>query len=1312
VVVGSCPGGAPTEDWLALEAAVKRFENAWRRGTLPAIDEYLLAPSPSLSPATGERGSEGAGPRGRLLIELVHLELELRLKAGEAARAEEYLSRFPELAGDTAAALDLIAAEHELRRRGEPDLSLNDYLRRFPQYRAELEGQIAQSTVVRRAANPDTPRRPADPRRDTPPEVPGYEVLEPLGRGGMGLVYKARQKSLDRLVALKFLPAEWAQDPAWLGRFRREAATASALNHPHICTIYDTGAWAGQPFLSMELIDGRTLETLVGQRPPAEEVARLVGQAARALAAAHAAGIVHRDIKPANLMVRPDGLVKVLDFGLARRLPSAGAPISAPGNQATDPGTHVGTLRYMSPEQARTEPVGAASDIFSLGLVLYELATGQHPFAADSAGGLVHAIVGQEPVPPARLSPEVPAALDALILHMLAKDPRSRPTAAEVDAALARLAVRRGGRTPSSPPRPGRPPTVGRQQERAALRAGFEEATAGRGVLLCVTGEPGLGKTTLVEDFLDELAAGGRLCNVGWGRCSERLAGAEAYLPFLEALDSLLQDDGSGAAARLMKAVAPAWYVQVAPQAAGDPAVARMAAETQAASQERLKRELCAFLQEVSRLRTVVLFLDDLHWADASTADLLAYLGARCEAWRLLVVVTYRPSDLLLGGHPFRPVQLDLQARGRCREVPLEFLGRVDVERYLALQFPGHDFPAELAVVVHRRTEGNPLFLVDLLRYLCDRGAIVAAGGRWALAQVVPDLQRELPESVRSLIRRKLERLGEPDRRLLAAASVQGTEFDAAVVAAVLDLDAAEVEERLAELDRVHALVRLLREHELPDGVHTLRYGFVHVLYQNALYAALTPARKAAWSAAAARALLGHYGEKSPTVATELALLFEAARDPAQAATHYLHAAENAVRVSASREAVVLARRGLALLQTLPETPARARQERALLLALGVSLVATQGFASPEVEQTYVRARALCREAEDDGSLLPVLYGLWNLYLVRCELTRCSELATQIFSLAQSRPDPVFRLVAHNVLQQPLFHMGELAEARRHQEQGLARYDRQQHRTLTTVYGEDPGVGCLAYGAATLWHLGYPEQACRSAEAARSLAGEVSHPFNVAQALYYAAFTHQCRREARRGEELAGALMEVCREQDFALLLAGGMILRGWSLGVQGQPREGIRQIRQGLGDWKATGALSHRPYHLALLAEALAREGQAQDGLTTLAEALALCTASGERFVEAELHRLRGELLVGSAETGASAWGAAEACFRQALDVARAQQAKSLELRAVTSLGRLYRQQGRQAEARPLLAETYGWFTEGLDLPDLQDAKALLEQL
>src|SRR5262249_54512053 len=256
----------------------------------------------------------------------VHTDLEMCLKSGEARRVEEYLARFPPLAADRIALVELIAAEYELRRRTEPDLSLDEYRQRFPQFHGDLPEQLARATLAAR----DTPRLHADAPPPSPPAVAGFKVMAPLGKGGMGVVFKARQLSLDRLVALKFLPEECAHDPLWLERFRREARTASALNHPNICTIYDTGECAGRPYLSMELIEGETLEALIGQGLAVEELARVVRQTAQALAAAHEAGVVHRDIKPANVMLRPDGIVKVLDFGLARRLPAGEEGLTGP----------------------------------------------------------------------------------------------------------------------------------------------------------------------------------------------------------------------------------------------------------------------------------------------------------------------------------------------------------------------------------------------------------------------------------------------------------------------------------------------------------------------------------------------------------------------------------------------------------------------------------------------------------------------------------------------------------------------------------------------------------------------------------------------------------------------------------------------------------------------------------------------------------------------------------------------------------------------------------------------------------------------
>jgi predicted ATPase len=381
----------------------------------------------------------------------------------------------------------------------------------------------------------------------------------------------------------------------------------------------------------------------------------------------------------------------------------------------------------------------------------------------------------------------------------------------------------------------------------------------------------------------------------------------------------------------------------------------------------------------------------------------------------------------------------------------------------------------------------------------------------------------------------------------------------------------------------------------------------------------------------------------------------------------------------------------------------------ALQTTLGPALLAIKGYAAPEVGEVYARARELCQQAGNTPQLFPTLYGLYYFHVIRAEFRLAREQAEQLLRLAQHRQDPSLLLVAHQALAGALFHLGELTLARAHLEQGMALYDAQQHHALAFRYGIDLGVYFLAYAARPLWLLGFPDQAHTTIREALRLAHQLVHPFSLAFTLHWAATTHQLRREAMAAQEQAEVSMAFSGEQGFAIWVPGGTVLQGWALTEQGQMEEGIAHMHRGMAAWQATRAEVDRPYYLALLAEAYGKAGQAEEGLHILAEAQAVVNAIEERYYEAELYRLQGELLPSrSTEHHVDA----ESCFRQALDVARRQQAKSLELRAAASLARLWQRQGKRAEAGELLAPIYGWFTEGFDTADLREAKALLEEL
>ncbi|WP_425613734.1 serine/threonine-protein kinase PknK [Anatilimnocola sp. NA78] len=1267
------------DTWSGCEGLIREFEQAWRKGAPPQISDYLLPEDPR---------------RSVMLRELMHVDLEYRVKAGQRTCVEYYLDQFPELVLDLDSVLDLIAAEYELRRRNESDLSSSEYNRRFPAFgnRIAERLQVADRTL---GGMLTAPRDAAQPI-----EVPGYQIVAKLGRGGMGVVYQALEPRLGRHVALKFVPPELAGDAHRMQRFIREAQTASGLNHPHICTVHALGEHEGVPFIVLEFIEGQTLKAHAASKLDIPVVCRLIRQAANALAAAHAAGVVHRDIKPENLMVRADGYVKVLDFGLARRLPTLN-PNAGAASHDTWPGAVMGTVSYMSPEQARGAPLDGASDIFSLGIVLYWLIAGEHPFQQATSFETLHAIANGQPAPVSRLNPAAPAALEGLLEGMLQKDHRLRPTATEVERALTSI-IRgvRAAREPSSRR------VVHREQDLTALHHAFAAAEAGRGSLVCVTGEPGIGKTTLVEDFLESLESQGNV-QIARGRCSERQAAASAYLPIVDALADLIRGETGEAVSRLLRVVAPTWSAQLVPGSRYGtvPPVAH--------TQQAMLREIASLLTAVSRFGTVVLFVDDVHWSDVSTVDLLAYVGRHCRERPVLIVVTYRPTEMLLGPHPFHRVKLDLQAQGVCHELALSFLGRSQIESYLSLTFPNHAFPRHFADLLHSRTEGSPLFLADLLRYLKQQAVIAETDGQWRLARELPDIWHDLPETVRSMIQRKLERLDEDDRWLLSVAAAQGHQFDSTVIAAAAELDPAEVEERLQVLDRVHGLVRLLHEDEFADGTPTLRYSFVHVLYQQALFSSLQPTRRRVVNKSLAEAWEKHLNDEPSAFAAELACLYETGREPARAARQFHLAAQHAAWVFAHRDAVALARRGLSLLTELPPSSERDSLELPLQTVLGLQLQVTEGYAARSAEIAYERARMLCANLPEKR--FPVLWGLWLVRKVRSELHRAQVLAHELLELACQLNAPDLGLQAHQALGLTALCRGLPAESLKHVEQVATLYDPQRHRAHAFLFGQDPGVICKAYGAVALWLLGFPEAAQRQSEQAIAMS-QVLSPNSQSVALHFAAMVFHLCRDQDRARSYAEACAAIASEHGFPFWLAGSSVLGGWALAASGDAQAGIDRLKQGIADWRATGSATYLTNYYGLLAEALLARGEAEEAMGEVEKGLALVEITDERMVEAELHRLRGLARQQLARQQLAAGDPAklkeaEADFRHARQIASRQEAISLELRAAVTLAQHQDQLGIRADGRELLARLLSEATEAATSRDGSDAALLLSR-
>jgi predicted ATPase len=595
--------------------------------------------------------------------------------------------------------------------------------------------------------------------------------------------------------------------------------------------------------------------------------------------------------------------------------------------------------------------------------------------------------------------------------------------------------------------------------------------------------------------------------------------------------------------------------------------------------------------------------------------------------------------------------------------------------------------------------------MVDLLRDLREGHVIAAEDGRWSLARALPELWLELPETVRSMIQRKLERLDDGDRRLLGVAAAQGHEFDSAVVAAAVMLDPATVEERMQVLERVHGLVRLLREDEFPDRTLTMRYAFVHALYQQALYGDLSPTRRTAISRALAQSLESRYGDESASVAAELACLYEAGRDFLQGARQFHQASQNAAQVFAHRDAVQLARRGLGLLEGLARSAVRDALELSLQTTLGLQLQVTEGYGSEPARLAYNRARELC-VAAPPAALFPVLWGLWLVHKVRSELPYAQEIADELLALAVRLHDPNLALQAHQALGLTALCRGQPARSLRHIEQVATLYNPELHRTHAFLFGQDPGVICKAYGAVALWLLGHPDAAQRQSEHAIEMSRDLS-PTSQAVALHFAAMVYQLCRDPARARQCAEASVAISAEHGFRFWRAGGLVIGGWALAAEGE-EAGLVQLRQGLSEWDATGSVTYLTYYLGLLADVLTDPSEAHQRRRVLDEALLLAIRTDERMCDAELHRLRGETIMLAPGDNDCAPQARQE-FERAWSIARAQEARALELRAAISLARLHNRVGGDERSRDRLADSLSCFPGQTHSPDIAEARALL---
>ncbi len=890
------------------------------------------------------------------------------------------------------------------------------------------------------------------------------------------------------------------------------------------------------------------------------------------------------------------------------------------------------------------------------------------------------------------------------------------------------------------------PVFVARQQEMSKLNSYLDKLLDRQHQVAFVLGEAGQGKSSLLQAFSQQVQKN-RNFTVVSGNCNAYTGIGDPYLPFREILELLTGDVQARAevgelnpdSAKSLWETLPIaieaimscgpdlldTFIStrglisrgVAHSPQGAPwlselreIVSQKSNQPSQVQQSALFEQYAKVIQVLANKAPLLLLLDDVQWIDTGSANLFLHLVKRLKSYPVLIIGAYRPSEVGIGRDGERhPLE---QVINECQRVFGEI--SIDLSQVAGKTFIDELIDAEpnkldntFRDTMLKQTGGHPLFTVELLRSLKEREDIVKEDGHWVEKTNID--WKAMPALVEGVIGERIGRLPAPLRELLQVASVEGEEFSAEVVAEVLGLDRREAVRQLSrELDKAHYLVKaqgIKRE----GTVKLSRYRFQHILIQRYLYNNLDEIEQADLNESVANAIEAIYGEQTEKVAVQLAHYYQVADIPEKAIGYLLSAGGLAARLSAHKEAIDHFTQGLKLLANSPEASERNEQELRLQISLGISFMATQGWGSPGAGKALNRALEIAEEIGDTSQIILVLSALFNYHISWAEMEKCRKISQRLIDLGSDRDEIPFQMAGHFSMALTLLSVGELSSAKKHTEKIELLYKPEQGHALIKLFGHDVGTNGRSFLVNILWHLGYIDEARAKAHDVFTMVQEFKHPFTLGINSVLLTPCYQYSGNLEALQKVISYTLPIMIEQGFIWCIGWLTIIQGWLLVMQGQTEKGLEMLAQGQEVYEMTQEKTMRCYLWGAIADAYLHAGLAEKGLEVAEDGLRGLPKDANHFCKAELHRLKGELLL-KLELDDKA--TPEEYFLQAIDIAKEQEAKSLELRATISLSRLWHEQGKVLEAKQLLSTIYNWFTEGFDTADLKAAKALLADL